>query len=109
MSRGACALAPLLALVAGCAATGNYGVLVTNGAINFAPATGPGNSYEVTFKNVRDVGYDGDVRADRVQAVAALLGEKCLRPVFVDETTIETGTLPFGRPVRTYIAKVQCP
>jgi hypothetical protein len=98
-----------LAVAAALAGCVNYGAFVTHGYINFAPATGPGYSYAVTFKNITDFGFDGDNRDDRLKAVAALLGDKCPRPVFIDESMIETGKLPLGRPVRTYTAKVQCP
>lgn len=98
----------LAAAVAGCAASGNYGTLVANGAIRIAPAKDASYSYEVTFTSALDVGYDSHIQADRIKAVAGLLGDKCPSPVFVDENMIETGQLPFGRPVRTYIAKVRC-
>jgi hypothetical protein len=94
--------------LAGCAASGNYGSLVTNGAIRIAAAKDPRYTYEMTFTSALDVGYDSHVEADRLKAAAVLLGDKCPRPTFIDEFVIETGTLPFGRPVRTYIAKVTC-
>lgn len=96
------------ALFSGCAASGNYSNLVTNGAIRIAPAKDPSYTYEMTFTSALDVGYDSHVEADRLKAAAALLGDKCPRLAFIDESVIETGTLPFGRPVRTYIAKVNC-
>lgn len=66
--------------------------------------------YKVYVQNDWDVGWDGEVPADRISAIKALLSPNCDRLQLVDEAIIERGPAPLGsRMRRTYVMKVKCP
>lgn len=109
--RTAVAIA-LAALLTGCASSAlMHNMGERNGEIRVDPCDGvPACDYRVTVRNTVGIGWDGDKREDRLQAVSAVLGGACNAPELVDERVLDRGTWPLGnRPQRDYVMRVRCP
>lgn len=106
LRRLALAVATLSA--AGCASTSDYALLQSGGHLRVEPSESPAYDYRVSFRNVSDFGYDGDVRADREKALRQIMRTSCPASNIVDETMVETGKTVFNVPIRTYVMKVKC-
>lgn len=94
--------------ISGCASTSDYALLQSAGHLRVEPAESTAYDYRVSFRNVSDFGYDGDVRADREKALKQIMRTSCPASNILDETMIETGKTVFNVPIRTYVMKVKC-
>lgn len=104
-------LATLLcaAVLAGCAGTQTQMRLLENqNALRVEPTSGPGYDYTVVVKNVKDVGYNPDNRADRESIALRAISTQCPSAAIAKEEVIETGTYLLGNPSRDYFMRIRC-
>lgn len=102
-------LLALVAALAACAGTPTYyGLLQDHGHIRVEPGDAPDHDYRVSIRNFTDIGYDGDVRADREKAISVMFERQCSATKIVSETMIESGSTIFGNPLRHHVSKVAC-
>jgi len=95
--------------VAGCAGSQTHlRLLEAEGALKVAPASVPGHDFDVSIRNVIDVGYDSDDAATRSRTALQLLESQCPSGAVVGETTINTGAYLLGRPSNTYVVQIKC-
>lgn len=99
----------LLGLLAGCMSTEEQlAVLQENNAISATPSTSPGFDYTVLIRNLRPLGVDPTLRADRERIVAGYLGAKCPTPTIVDETELTTNQPMLSKSSKDYAVRVAC-
>lgn len=94
----------LCLLTAGCAAT------ALQGAVRIDPSPVAGASHRVSFLNVSDIHYDGDVFEDRQRITKELLrSDGCPQPSMIgSETPLRMGTWLFGTPRVSYVSDWRC-
>lgn len=77
-------------------------------ALSVAPASSPTHDFVVSIRNVKDPGYDPDIKATRDATALSALKTQCPGGRVVGETVIDTGTYLLGNPARTYAIQVKC-
>ncbi|MCP1550721.1 MULTISPECIES: hypothetical protein [Methylorubrum] len=97
------------AALAGCAGTQSQMRLLENqNALRIEPTSGPGYDYTVVVKNVKDVGYNPDNKADRDDIALRAIAAQCPNAAITKEEAIETGTYLLGNPSRDYFMRIRC-
>jgi hypothetical protein len=97
------------AALAGCAGTQSQMRLLENqNALRVEPTSGPGYDYTVVVKNVKDIGYNPDNKADRESIALRAIGTQCPSAVIAKEEVIETGAYLLGNPSRDYFMRIRC-
>ena len=95
-------------ILAGCADSQPYmRTLKQSNALRVDPANTLGADYVVSLRNLKDVGYDPDDKADRDRVALAALRDQCPAGRIVGETVINTGTYLLGNPSRTYALRIK--
>jgi hypothetical protein len=98
-----------MALLAGCAGTqSQMRLLESSNALRVEPTSGPGYDYTVVVKNVKDIGYNPDIKADRESVALRAIRTQCPAGVIVKEEVVETGTYLLGNPSRDYFMRIRC-
>ncbi|MES9984347.1 MAG: hypothetical protein ABW115_13120 [Candidatus Thiodiazotropha sp. 6PLUC6] len=74
------------------------------GTFTFIPAESDKYQYIVNIKAIKDIGYNTDNPAIRMNIIKQLLGDACLNPTVYNEQRINRTNQP-----GTYLIKVSCP
>jgi hypothetical protein len=99
----------LVAALSGCAGTQSHmRILEQSNAISVAPSSAPGYEYAVSVRNVKDIGYNPNNKADRDSVALRYMASQCPKGRIVGETPLNTGTYLLGDPAITYIMHVKC-
>ncbi len=97
-----------LVTMAGCTAADDRGALLSGGTVRIVPSSEPGYDYRFSIINSKSLMYNLEKPADRAQAVADFLADKCRSTQIVRETSLQHGTYAFNRPKKLYTTDVKC-
>lgn len=97
-------------LLGACAGSAGHGrMMLTSGIVRFDTCETAECDYKIYARNAWDFDWDMDSPNDRFRVVKSVFGGRCDHMQVIEETTVEMGTYPLGRPARTYVMKVRCP
>jgi hypothetical protein len=106
--RKLCVLATLI-MLAGCAADtrARQNLQAMGGSFRLDPVPEHQGRWRATLTNAWDIGYDGELRADRLAITQGAL--RCPGMKVLDEREFPGGAgVPFWREPRTYVITVEC-
>ena len=96
-------------IICGCAGSRAYlSGLENQGIIRTDIADDESYDYKVFIRNLRDIGWDGGNKQDRINAVNLMFKDSCNQVEIVGEIPIKTGRGLTGRELITYLMKVKC-
>lgn len=78
------------------------------GQIRVEPSTLAGSDYVVHMRNVVDIGFNPDDKANREMWALNMLKAQCPAGRIVKTSVINTGTYGIGKPARNYSVYVRC-
>ena len=103
------AVGAMAAMCAACAGTQSHmRILENSNALRVEPTPGPGYDYTVVVRNVKDIGYNPDNRADREGIARMAIQPQCPSAALVKEDVIEKGEYLLGNAAREYFIRVRC-
>ena len=78
------------------------------GEMRVEPSTLAGSDYVVHMRNVIDINYNPDNKANREMWALGMLKTQCPAGRVVRTSVINTGTYGIGKPARTYSVYIKC-
>tara|TARA_B110001454_G_scaffold101549_1_gene95926 strand:- start:22254 stop:22598 length:345 start_codon:yes stop_codon:yes gene_type:complete len=100
-------VAIVILILSGCASV-RLRILENSGAIRTDFSKDSDYDYVVIMEGITHLGWDGNNRDDRRDALIVMFGDRCKQLKIGDEVSAQIGSEKNGQPIDTWAMKVKC-
>lgn len=83
-------------------------MLENSGAIRTDISKDPKYDYAVLMEGVTQLGWNGNVKEDRVNIIISMFGDRCQKIEIGDEVSAQLGSTENGKAIPTWAMKIKC-